>query len=658
VLACAHKGGGTDTRTIQGRRWKALGAICALAISALLLASPAFADTFTVNSNGDQADPDVGDGVCDVSVGGNVCTLRAAIQETNFNSPQPDTINFSGVSGQIVLTSALPAITDSVTIDGPGADQLAIDGDNTYRVLELQNGTTDSVSGLTIRNGQAPVTGGTFAVAGGIESGGNLTLDHVVVTDNHAAVTAPLNSSPESIGGGIDAGGTLTLTDSTVKNNNSTANASGTGQAFAHGGGIALEFGGTLHVDHSTIVDNQANATVTNGSANSTTDPSGGGIYQAGGTLTIHESTIAGNSATGTGGTDPSIHDFAKGGGLYQDNTGSLTITGSTLDDNSVAVPPCTTPCHEFASGANIFVINGATFQDSIVADPVGAPNCAQSATDYTSNGHNLEDDASPATTCNFTQSTDISGQNPMLGSLANNGGPTQTMKLLQGSPAIDKGNSFGVTTDQRDTGFPRISDSPTIANQGGDGSDIGAFERDSVPPNKPTITASIPKSPANNNDPTIKGLAEAGSIVRLFKTAGCTGAAVKVGTAASFHSPGFAVHVLNDTSTVFHATATDASSNTSACSNGFTYVEDSTPPNTTIGSATINRSQHRATFSFSSSEPGSRFQCKLDGQAYAPCTSPRTYTSLSKGQHTFRVRAIDKARNVDATPASRSFTI
>src|SRR4051794_39806331 len=98
----------------------------------LLLATPGVAapQTFTVNSNGDQADLNVGTGGCDV--GGGVCTLRAAIQEANFNSPQPDTINFSGVSGLIVLTSALPVITDSVTINGPGAGQLAVDGDNTY----------------------------------------------------------------------------------------------------------------------------------------------------------------------------------------------------------------------------------------------------------------------------------------------------------------------------------------------------------------------------------------------------------------------------------------------------------------------------------------------------------------------------------------------
>jgi hypothetical protein len=65
---------------------------------------------------------------------------------------------------------------------------------------------------------------------------------------------------------------------------------------------------------------------------------------------------------------------------------------------------------------------------------------------------------------------------NPLLGQLANNGGPTPTCALLPGSPALDAGYSFGVTNDQR--GLPRPVDLPYIPNApGGDGSDIGAFE-------------------------------------------------------------------------------------------------------------------------------------------------------------------------------------
>src|SRR5439155_9550871 len=72
---------------------------------------------------------------------------------------------------------------------------------------------------------------------------------------------------------------------------------------------------------------------------------------------------------------------------------------------------------------------------------------------------------------------------------------------------------------------------------------------------------------------------AEAGSTVKLYTTSDCSGTPVANGSAASFSSPGFAVTVSDNTSTTFKATATDTANNTSACSSGFTYVEDSTVP-------------------------------------------------------------------------------
>ena len=63
------------------------------------------------------------------------------------------------------------------------------------------------------------------------------------------------------------------------------------------------------------------------------------------------------------------------------------------------------------------------------------------------------------------------------------------------------------------------------------------------------------------------------------------------------------------------------------------------------------------ATFSFSASEP-STFQCRLDGAAFAPCTSPVTYENLSLGSHTLQVVAIDGSDNMDATPAEQTWTV
>jgi hypothetical protein len=85
----------------------------------------------------------------------------------------------------------------------------------------------------------------------------------------------------------------------------------------------------------------------------------------------------------------------------------------------------------------------------------------------------------------------------------------------------------------------------------------------------------------------------------------------------------------------------------------------DTAPPDTTIDSGpsgTINVAD--ATFSFSASETGATFECRLDGSAYSACTSPKSYTNLSEGSHTLQVRATDAAGNTDATPAERTWTV
>ena len=85
----------------------------------------------------------------------------------------------------------------------------------------------------------------------------------------------------------------------------------------------------------------------------------------------------------------------------------------------------------------------------------------------------------------------------------------------------------------------------------------------------------------------------------------------------------------------------------------------DTTPPETTIDSGPSGTvSSASASFGFSSSETGSTFQCSLDGVAFATCTSPKDYTGLSDGSHTFEVKATDAAGNTDATPATRSWSV
>jgi hypothetical protein len=110
-----------------------------------------------------------------------------------------------------------------------------------------------------------------------------------------------------------------------------------------------------------------------------------------------------------------------------------------------------------------------------------------------------------------------------------------------------------------------------------------------------------------------------------------------------------------------FRVRAIDQAGNTDASPATRTWTvqpPDTTPPDTTINTGptgTVEPTSATLTFS---SEAGATFQCKLDTGAFAPCTSPQTLTGLSRAQHTFQVRATDAAGNVDATPATRTWTV
>jgi parallel beta-helix repeat protein len=115
----------------------------------------------------------------------------------------------------------------------------------------------------------------------------------------------------------------------------------------------------------------------------------------------------------------------------------------------------------------------------------------------------------------------------------------------------------------------------------------------------------------------------------------------------------------LGDGSHTFEVRAVDAAGNAdrSPATHGWTI--DGTAPETTIGSGPATAtSSTSASFTFTSSEPGSTFECSLDNAAFAACTSPRQYSGLSSGSHQFRVRARDALGNLDGSPAVRTWTI
>jgi hypothetical protein len=87
----------------------------------------------------------------------------------------------------------------------------------------------------------------------------------------------------------------------------------------------------------------------------------------------------------------------------------------------------------------------------------------------------------------------------------------------------------------------------------------------------------------------------------------------------------------------------------------------DTTPPQTTINfgpSSASTTYNGDPSFSFSSSEPNSTFECKLDSGSWVSCTSPKSYSGLANGEHTFSVRAIDRAGNADASPEIRRWRV
>lgn len=189
------------------------------------------------------------------------------------------------------------------------------------------------------------------------------------------------------------------------------------------------------------------------------------------------------------------------------------------------------------------------------------------------------------------------------------------------------------------------------------------SFRVDSRAPPAPVIATTVPGSPANANTPRAEGSAEAAATVRLYKTTACTGAAAAVGAASKFASTGLTITVADNTTTRLRATATDAAGNASPCSAARTYVEDSRAPQTTIsGGPSGSTNEPSPRFSFTSSEPGSAFECRFDSEPFAACSGPdASHTPaapLASGPHTFEVRATDAALNADSTPASSAFTV
>lgn len=433
----------------------AAGSSAALALAAGV---PADAATFQV-SNLDDAGPG---------------SLRQAILDAN-TAAGADTITFqAGLTGTILLTSGQLSIEDSVDVQGTGPSVLTVSGNDSSRVFYVYDAdaTLDvTISGLTLTDG-AGSPGGVV-----VDWGENLTLDNVVVTGG---------ISP-TVGGGIAVLGSdspdafrFTLRDSVVSGNSALQAGGGlfvdetevtvliqTSSLIANdaltGGGIAADLLlGDVTVERSTLSGNTAGVR-------------GGGFYAGtlynGSSVTVRQSTVSGNSAP-------------DGGGLFIDYLyGALLLENSTVSGNNAVGEPGSTGGGLFIGylygeggtaivrhstvANNTAVRGGGIFLESgglSVEHTIVANNVAEVGDDL-ANGTDGRFDVSfslvetPEVANLSDLGGNIIGQDPQLGPLQNNGGPTQTHLPAAGSPAINAGDaSFSPppATDQR--GNPRVA--------------------------------------------------------------------------------------------------------------------------------------------------------------------------------------------------------
>jgi CSLREA domain-containing protein len=314
----------------------------------LMLALPVVcrANTITVNSLNDPT----------TTSGNGSCSLREAIDNANSTGTDTtggdcalgsgdDTIVFStGLTGTITIAATLPAIANTLTIQGPAANppEIAVDGANEYQVMVVNPVATLNLNNLMIAHGFA-ITGG------GINSDGTLTVTNSTFSDDSADGGVLF----AGLGGGIYSEGTLTVTNSTFSGNN----AQGSDHFGNPGGGIYSS--GTATVTDSTFSDNSADEggaiqaatlTVTNSTLSGNTSIFGGGAIGAQ-NLTVIGSAFSDNSTQGQGGAifnagilvsnsnfsdnSASFINAFGGGAIYSEDDASLVVGGSTFTGNS-----------------------------------------------------------------------------------------------------------------------------------------------------------------------------------------------------------------------------------------------------------------------------------------------------------------------------------
>jgi len=366
--------------------------------------------TYTVGTTADHVFGQT-DGTTCLTAGNTTCTLRDAIA---YAVSGTDTIAFNGTGrGTIALTSGTLTLAASVVIAGPGSSLVTVDGGCTgcdpggtpsggVRVFAVNGGVTVAIGGLTIQHGNMVGSG---IGGGGIYNTGTLTVTNSTISGN----------ATDRWGGGIYNTGTLTVMNSTISGNSVPYTGSGILNA------------GTATVTNATIASNRSGTG--GGIANC---PTAGCVNASDGvTMTITNTTITDNSVTTTFSIETS------GGGIF--NGARLTVTNSTISGNRVATTGSS------INGGGIANVFAATITDTIIAGNSLAPGSFGTASGpdlsgtITTGGHNLIGTTDGATIT--LGPGDRVNPIPLLGTLGNYGGPTQTIPLLTGSPAIGHGD-------------------------------------------------------------------------------------------------------------------------------------------------------------------------------------------------------------------------
>ena len=342
-------------------------------ICVILSASPSYARAITVTSLADD---------------GSAGTLRAAINQANSDA-NGDTITFqSGLTGAITLTSGLPSITTSMTIQGPGESILAVDGAKMYRPFDISApGGSITLSGLMIQNGSDQAD--TFGGGGIYVMEGDLTLRSCILSGNHAYFE----------GGAIDnfIGSVIAVTDCVLTTNTADA------RSFRSGGGIgnlgtATIIGTTLLGNSAAYgggLDNNGNAVLADSALSGNV---GEGIYNTG-TATIGNCTLSGNAGSGIdNGPGASITlsncklsanvCASLGGGMQNDGTAALTncelsgnvaLAGGAIDGvgGTLNLSNCTVSGNKALSRAAVLIFMGLV---TLLRQGCRIPHCLETS--------------------------------------------------------------------------------------------------------------------------------------------------------------------------------------------------------------------------------------------------------------------------------------